>query len=315
MSWQSPVDYRQRAPLHADISTNPLTWKDSQYTFDNELLIAGQGGIDYFAYLKYQDVLATNMNQGLKYHMASDVGSSVKFCLIRQSNDLGNAFGGRLTIKTLTEETVYKYFLHQYYYYIAPNQPLLYIYIGPNDIVNWWNGSNSNFAAAIAEIRRVASRIGLTPFIVSMGPGSDLTSLNTFGVDAVTSYARVATGTAAPYSTLTTFIEGDWTTGYTAGKMVPLTMSGWDPSPSNQHPIGFYSVENNSFAAPTVAQLATHLTNARNFIKNNPSKCPIPTILTYSWSEYSENGGVIGPSLGNPSGLAAAFNIAKANSP
>src|SRR6266702_7270433 len=74
----NPSGWRFRAPLHSVLSPNgTLQFKASQTTFDNEIRVAHEAGLSYWAYLSYgkDGLLDLNhsMMKGLSLHRSSGV--------------------------------------------------------------------------------------------------------------------------------------------------------------------------------------------------------------------------------------------------
>ena len=309
LSWTSPIDYSARSPAHANQSTNPQTWGDNQTTFDAEITAAVTGGLDYFI---FTTGTANNFGAALAYYMASSKKNQIKFCSMASSNNMGST--GNFTTQINAIVTT----MGDTQYMKVNGRPLLFIYMSTTDIANFWGGSNSNFVTMITALRAAAITASLlSPYIVTMGGGGDdHTSTATFSVDAVTNYAvAIPTGVGAPFATLAAGAESYWTTVLTASAIVPICMSGWDPSPRNQHPESFASYEGaNWFIAPQISDLAVHLTAARRYIQNNRARCPANTAIVYAWNEYDEGHSVISPTVAEPTGsVARAFNVAKVN--
>lgn len=302
----TPVDWRSRAPLHANLSTSPITWADSQATFDNEINVAANGGLDYWAYLYYGASSATNMNGGLNYHLSSSIAGHMKFSLIALSDHLGTPASHATEINDIVSK------MQNAAYMTVSGRPLLYVYILSSTVSIW--GSNAGFASCLSDLRSAATTAGLqNPFIVSVGEGQDAASLATFGVDAVSGYgAAVPTGNGSTYASLDATVQSAWTARLTASSIVPPCMVGWDPRPRNQAPESFATAESNWAQTPTVSEFTSHLVAARNYIINNPARCPALTALVYAWSEYDEGGVMPAPTVGDPAGtLSQAFGAAK----
>lgn len=302
----TPTDWRSRAPLHANLS-DPITWADSQATFDNEINIAANSGLDYWVYLTYRAPDAGHMNAGLAYHLASSIKDKMKFALMRQANDFGTTGNYNAQINdTVT-------YMQNSAYMTVNGRPLLYVYFNANDIANFWGGANANFAEMVTALRAAVVAAGMqNPYIVSVG--GDLTSTATYGVDAVSNYiTHIPSTPGAPYASLDLQAQADWTGLLTASTIVPICMVGWDPRPRRQHPESWADSSGTTWVVtPTLSEFTAHLVAAKNYIRNNPTRCPAQTALVYAWSEYDEGGVMPGPTVGDSSGsLSQAFGLAK----
>lgn len=303
----TPIDWRSRAPAHANLLTTPIIWADSQATFDNEINVAANGGLDYWVYLTYASPDAGHMNQGLAYHLASSIKDRMKFALMRQANDLGTT--GNFT----TQINAVVAYMQNSAYMMSGGRPLLYIYFNPTDIANFWGGSSANFVAMITALRAAAITAGLqNPYIISVS--GDTSSNVTYGTDAVSNYIGPIPSTpGAPYTVLDAAARDYWSTGLTASAIVPICMVGWDPRPRRQHPESWANSSGTTWiVGPTVSELAAHLMAARLYITIHQARCPAKTVLVYAWSENDEGGVMPGPTVGDPGGtLSQAFGLAK----
>lgn len=303
-----PVDYRDLAPAHADITNPTITWADSQSTFDNEINVAADGGIDYFAYLRYKSPDAGGMNVGYDYHLTSSVGSRVGVVVIRQADDMGTT--GNFATQVSEQVTI----MQNAKYYRQQGRPLMYLYIDENMLGDYWGGSFANLAAAMASIKSTAVGAGLPePIIVSMGAGASRINPTGMGCDACSNYiSRVPDGLPSTYESFMNYGSSDWDSY--SSTMVPITMVGWNRSPRVQHPepwaVG--ATLDKYTETPTVAQFAAHLMQARKYIRDNPVRCPYKTVLTYAWNECTEGGQMPCPTIGDPAGtLCRSFAMAK----
>lgn len=303
-----PVNYRAQAPAHLNQSTSPVTWADTQATFDAEINAAADGGLDYFAYLRYAAPDAQNLNAGYNYHLTSSVGARVGVTIIRQADDLGTT--GNFAAQVSATVTI----MQGARYYRLNGRPLLFIYINETMLATYWDGQFSNLATAVASIRSSAISAGLPePVIVSMGAGASRVSPSSMGCDACSNYlGAIAEGIPSTYETFMNYGAADWDS-YTL-QMVPITMVGWDKRARAQQPEPWAAgaTVTQRAAAPTVAQFAAHLMQARAYIRANPTRCPYKTVLTYAWNECNEGGQMPCPTVGDPSAtLSKAFAMAK----
>lgn len=298
-----------RAPLHVNSGTNPVTWGDTQATFDNEINVAANNGVDYFAYLRYGPI-SPELDRGYNYHMASSIKGRMKFCWMVQANRMGST--GSFSTQVAELVTVMQ---DSQYMKVLTNRPLVYMFVGTTDLANFWGGSDSNFAAMIASVRTNAASAGLgDPYFVDVGPGaySSNAAITAWGMNAVSDYntAPISALNQA-YALLDQQTQAYWLAHFKADTMVPNTMVGWDPRPRK---IQQNATITSWYQTPTLGEFTAHLQAARNFIRNNPAKCPAQTVLTYAWNEFTEGGVMPAPTFGDPSGtLARAFAAAKAS--
>lgn len=304
----TPVNYRNQAPAHLNQNTSPVTWADTQTTFDAEINAAADGGIDYFAYLRYRTNNTQNLNAGYNYHLASSVGARVGMAMIRQADDLGT------TGNYATEVAEVVSLIGHARYYRLGGRPLLFLYIDANMLVDYWGGNFSNLATAVNAIRTAALAAALpNPIIISMGEGASRVDPSSMGCDACSNYiGAVPDGLPSTWEEYMNYSAADWDTY--SDTMVPITMVGWDKRARAQQPEPWVDdpTVTKRVEAPTIAQLATHLMQARKYIRDNPVRCPFKTVLTYAWNECNEGGLMPCPTVGDPAGtLSRAFGMAK----
>lgn len=308
----TPVNYQAKAPLHLNQGTSPVTWADSQSTFDNEITVAKNGGIDYFAYFRYDPVVSggiyASMNTAYNYHLSSSIGNQVGAVMIRQANDLGTT--GSFATQVANCVTI----MQGSKYYLQNGRPLMYVWVDSADIAGYWSGSFANLATCIASIRSQAIAGGLAnPWIVSMGAGAPTTTTASLGVDACCNYlGPIVAGLPSTYADFDANIRTYWDTF--TNQMVPITMVGWDNRARVQQPepwaTGLTTTARTT--TPTLAQFASHLMAARAYVRANPVRCPLKTVLTYAWDECDEGGQMPCPTVGDPSGtLSRSYAMSK----
>lgn len=305
--------YRSRAPIHfGPLGPNTGQWDDTQATFDAEIVASTTAGLKYWAFFRQSCgsmVHDPNGCFGLTYYQASTKNNLINWCSIFDPLLLGSTGNFSAQVAAVVAD-----FQTSNYQKILTNRPMIYIFWNPASIVSNWGGSNANFAAFITALRSATVSAGLgTPYVVVQN-GLDVTVLNDIGADANNAYLLPPPFVLAdPWASYEPTVEAYWASMAALGKpMVPTAMTGFDPRPRYVRPVFKASPSlpyvglNQYVVAPTNSQLTAHLTAAIAFIAANPSACPSSTMLIYAWNEHSENGNVLNPCVGDPSGTRCA---------
>jgi hypothetical protein len=153
------------------------------------------------------------------------------------------------------------------------------------------------------ELLKEAKKHKLNPYCVYMGwhPPSDYAKVKNKGFDAVSSYAK--SGSQKTFTELVTDTESDWNKAADSNsKYIPLVTTGWDKTPRQDNKVSWEkdSKYHSQKIFPSRAkpeEIASHLSNALNFVKKNKASCPSQAIIVYAWNEYDE-GGWLAPTLG-----------------
>lgn len=302
--------YQYRAPARATVrNTRNLTWTATQTDMDNEIAEAAQGKISYWAFLRYGT--GSDMNNGFNLYASSTAktvnGWTVRYASMEQTNTLGTTGTYTTQVSRLVTEMQ-----TSYYQKVLTNRPLMYLYYSSGDITGYWGGNIANLKTCLDLIRTNAQAAGLgNPYIVLVGGSPNMGTVATsLAVDAVTNYISLIPDTLkGAYTGLTATAESYWATLAAAySKIVPICMAGWDRRPRIERPVSWeYSTQTpfRSWSKYTVtatpAEIATHVSNAITYIRNNPSVCDSKAILCYAWNEVDE-GGWLQKTIGDTSG-------------
>jgi hypothetical protein len=307
------ADFRNRAPKHfASIGPNLGQWADSQSTFDAEIAAAVSAGLKYWAFFRQSLGTAVHDSHGIfgfTYYQASTKNNLINWCSIFDIAQLGSTGNYSTQVAAMVAD-----FQTPNYQMVLANRPLVYLYWLSASLASNWGASLANFAAMITALRTACTSAGLgSPYVVVMN-GLDVTVFNGIGADAISNYNAPASFTlATPWATYEPTVEAYWASLAALGKpIIPIAMTGWDQRPRFVRPI----VKNASFqpyfkmnqyiVAPTNPQLTAHIAAAIAYISANPSACPAATLLIYAWNEHSENGNVLNPCVGDPTGTRCA---------
>ncbi len=291
----APARYHGRLPFFAAIGDNDLARIDgyTQAIVDQEIAYARAGGLDYWAFLLYEE--GTAMSQGLELYLSSDHQQDLPFCAIAGANTFGNGaqFPDRMrrVLGLMAEPS----------YVRVGGRPLLFVFRADDPWVSAWGGPEQ--ARRLFDSLRAAARAaGLgDPYLVAMNDSvTEGQRLGTIlGADAISAYALSGGGrNGAPYDELTAVPERFWREAAAGGTpLVPLAMAGWDRRPRIESPVPWERKWQEPgvgldryYATPTPAELAAHLEAALQWTASEPELCPAQAVLVYAWNEHDEGG-------------------------
>lgn len=274
----SPHHWHYRLPFYTTI-IDSLTLDinaNSQKIADREIEYAAHAGLNYFAFLMYDDTIA--LSDGVHKYLASSKKKHINFCIIL--NDI-------TTENTATSVSrILNYTKSQQYQRVLGNRPLVYAF----------NLKNSPQLPLALKAACAANNLP-EPYIVSM-QNVDIMPTNTV-FDAITRYwydgdqfGGLATG--APYITLMKNAQANWQLRKVNGaKQIPLVSLGTDGRPRIEHPVSWITnpaFYQKYFTTPTVKEIVAHVGQAIDFVEKSPTSCEAKTILLYAWNENDEGG-------------------------
>jgi hypothetical protein len=297
-----PHRYRHRAPFFARVDEDDRLRIDgyTQAVMDREIAFAKAGGIDYWAFLLYDE--GNCMSQGLSLYLSSAHRRDVGFCAIASPGTFGPpakwpAGIGRV-VRLMTEPG---------YQAVGDGRPLLYLFRIDETWLRSWGGP-AEARRLVDTLRAAVRRAGRAdPYLVLMQDGAARQAgslAKALGIDAISDYARQGNAAGGSFTQLAAVAHAYWDECRASGaEVVPLVMAGWDRRPRVEHPVPWETWQEPGvglerfYAMPTPAELADHLRDAMEWAAARSNPCPARTAIVYAWNEHDE-GGWLCPTLG-----------------
>ena len=290
-----PAKWHSRIPFYASVTgTNSISMNGAtQSVIDQEIAMAHDAGIDYWAFDWYGD--ETGMQTARELYLSSSLHNEINWAAILWTHPLSEA-----DLNTLTSSQ----FEASNYQKVDGGRPLLYLY----------NYSQYVSAAQISELKtKTFTAMGKYPYIVALdySSGGAANLASTVGADGVSSYVTSGSGHGA-YSSTASGEQNNWNSYKSTGYgVIPWVTTGWDPQPRVQSsPAYTYASYGASSGTtePTPGELAAQLQSAINWDATNSSSAPAQAVLMYAWNEISE-GGRIEPSISSRDNLDAIKSV------
>lgn len=294
LKWHSRVPFCGRilAPNRVEIEC------DSPSVMDQELRYAQQAGLSFWAFLAYDE--DDPMSLSYKYYRASPDKRGIHFAFIAQFPRWGGseayAARNRRFVEAMKDPA---------YQRVKGNRPLLFVFKIQEDLLQKeWHGA-AGFRKAIAQLREEAIKAGVgNPFIVVMefNPERAKRLADTFGFDAISTYATHPAKAGAPYAALAKHDRNYWERSRRTGaSVVPIVMAGWDDRPRAVNPTPWQAKRLHKlgrvyFDAPRPQELASHVTDAIRWVTKYSGPAGPNPVIIYAWNEHDE-GGWLAPTL------------------
>ncbi|MFM8304696.1 MAG: NPCBM/NEW2 domain-containing protein [Actinomycetota bacterium] len=274
-----PERWRNRLPWFGEV-TGPDTVTaraDSQAVADEEIAIAADLGIDYFAFVWYGSGYPVGsdeegLGRGLAYYRSSAARDRVQYTLEATTGQVADP---------AQRATILEYMRDPNWVHVG-GRPLLFVGRG-----------EAPDQAAYATLRAESKAQGTgNPYLVYLCIGgyklADAPAYVAQGADAVSAYIMgTTTASGGPYATLAAQTHATWDTVAATGvPVVPTVMAGWDPRPRLERPPSWGSSGSNWYAGATPAELGDHLTDGLQWARAVGAKA----VLAYAWNEYDEGG-------------------------
>ena len=277
----SPQRYHSRLPWFADVRNDNSVRIDGspQAVMDREIQFAANSGLDYWAFLLYQE--KSSMSTALGQYLNSSKRDQLRFCLILhdilQSPDAEWPDERDRALALLQEPG---------YQTVLDSRPLVYTFTG-----------KVFPAERFQEFLALARQRELNPYCVFMGwhPAEDIKTAKPLGFDAVSSYAKP--GGQATFCELADAVKTEcWENAvYANAPYVPIVTTGWDKSPRKDNPVSWevndeYHRQNVFPSRAEPAEIAAHLRDAIKFTTEHADICEANALIIYAWNEYDEGG-------------------------
>lgn len=274
----SRKEFHFRVPFFARLEQDSVILPIiSQEQIDQEILLARDAGIDYWAYCWYKNDGGC-LSSARKLHQSSKYCNEVKMCAMIENV--------HFTTDQDVEDLITA-FSRENYQKVEEGRPLVYFF-----------DAQSMTAETIHKIREAARMQGIPdPYIVMMGHGDPCKGATETGSDAVSRYVTLAFHQDS-YKQLTKIECDSWNMFRDKGQQViPIVTSGWDPRPRmHREPWGHFYCDSCWAETATAKQVADHVAEALDWMDINTIACPANTLLIYAWNEYDE-GGWIAPTM------------------
>jgi hypothetical protein len=271
----SPNHWHYRVPFYGVVlSENRVTIDAAtQAIADQEIIYAKHAGLDYFAFVIYQE--SHTLSDGLKLYLSSSHKSDVNFCMILESYASVNEIGRYI-----------RYFKDPFYQTVLSGRPLVYTF-------GWIDRPDAPVLLQAIEDACSAQGIPEPYFVDLHWPDS-----TPEGFDAISMYAHGGgSPDGAPFAQCMASDQSLWNSRL-AQKQVPPVTTGWDGRPRIENPPDWVDPNwyTNWYQLLTPQELATQVQDAIDFVNAHPESCESRAILIYAWNEFDE-GGWICPTL------------------
>jgi len=287
----SEKDFHYRVPFFGEIVSDDSVTIDgsSQQVMDEEIELAAATGLDYWAFVTYED--DSPMSIAIDNYLKSRSRNKINFCLIAET--------GRWTNPQYLERCL-RLIKEPGYQLVDSGRPLLYIFLSGEEQIKKAFGGNAGLRAKIDSFRIQVKAAGLKdPYIVIMDfdAQKQKISCDSLGCQAISCYAFSKGRSNASYRQLCEDAEWYWNECKNTGKQViPIVMSGWDRRPRIIYPMPWETWQkpgenlDKYYETATPSELASHLRSAISWMKTNNASCKTQCAIIYAWNEIDEGG-------------------------
>lgn len=295
-----PPQYHDRLPFFGvEMSQGVVQVRaTTQAIIDKEIAFAHAAGLDYWAYVTYDE--HANLSLARKLHQSSQHALDMNFCIIHEGTRVGA--GGMAAWPDRIVRYI-GFFEESNYQTVMAGRPL-YFCLNPQNMVGSGNFASWQEAAeAIQQLRSAVMDAGMpNPYLVVMHANVNNARqyMQDLGFDAVSNYAPNGSDSMAPYSTLAGIAEAWWDSARATGaKVIPPVGAGWDRRPRVENPVPWETYQvpgvglDKYYERPTPTELGAHLQTALNWSRDNPSASEADTVLIYAWNEIDEGGWIV----------------------
>lgn len=273
----SPARWHYRLPFYSKIvSADSVVINGSlQEVTDEEIRYAARGGVDYFAFLLYDE--NHSLSNSLRNYLISPAKGMVRFTVIAQE---GESVG-----------RVVSYLQDANYQHLQDGRPLVYTFRQLN---------NPSFAK---ELKDSCLKAGIpVPYIVDLHWENNSPESDAF--DAISDYwydGKWGSPEGAPFRNMRDYAMDTWNTRLeNKAHQVLLASLGNDGRPRIENPVSWNNdpegLYGSFYLQPTMEEFSAHLKEAFDFIQAHKDYCEANTVLIYAWNENDE-GGWLTPTL------------------
>lgn len=316
----STLAWRGRLPWFSTaVSDYQMNASGTQANMDLEIKLAVQAGLSYWSfdtYGQYQGGVNNNpdLATGLTLYLASSFSSQIKWCANNTPGQLVGPGGFAATAEwQAVIANLAALMTDSRYLKVLTNRPMMHMRWNDATITGSIYGGYTNFKTVIAYLNGLLVTAGLgNVYLVVLSGNLAATYLAAASADAISDYTShfvISGALPMTYASLDTQTQATWVTQAATGSpIIPICQTGWDlrpehatpqpleiPSPGHG-PIGF----NQTVTPGTTTQITAGIVAACAYVKANTAACPSNTVLVYSWTECSEGGSALIPTVGDP---------------
>lgn len=281
--------HRARLPYYTKKNTDWYFPERSDEEYDEELKMAIEAGVDFFAYCWYPDGVGKRvigeeaypeiaehlpeLNRMRKKYQRSPLNKRIKMCAAIVAS---HAF---------SEKDFQELFfaMKQDYYEKKEGRPLLLVF----------GGYLTKFFATVREKARAE---GLNPYIIFLDNGEISKTGDYSEADAVSDYASIHEASTFEEHCAKSQADNEKRRSYGI-PVVPLFGVGWNPQPRNDRPVPWVEYEGNTYApAPNGNQTEKAMKDFFAWINENSTYASTGYGMVYAWNEFEE-GGYLCPTL------------------
>jgi hypothetical protein len=290
-----PIPWSDRWPYYSVVRSDNTVdiHEDDQRIIDQEIQLASDAGIDYWALEVDWIEDDSNYNYALNLYRSSPNKDLLKFSLIVTAETLKEDSWNNEYLLRINESLLDKQYLKS-----SSGRPILYMWR--------FDSLVSELGASRAKermrqfVQSIETQVGLKPYIVMMDLGSRNTysAAAEYSVDARTSYlgSYDSCGKGGPYTALVTDNLHQWNIYKTSDlNYIPLVTIGMDPRPKSFDKNLFdFGKDPDWCQQGTPQQIAGNVKQAIEWVKTNNSVThESNTILLAAWMDITESGWLV----------------------
>lgn len=290
-----PISWSDRWPYYSVVrSDNTIDiHEDDQRIIDQEIQLASDAGIDYWALEVDWIEDDTNYNYALNLYRSSPNKNLLKFSLILTAETLKADSWNKEYLSRISESLLDKQYLKS-----TSGRPILYMWRFDSLVSEL--GESKTKERMRQFVQSIETQTGLKPYIVMMDLGSRNTysTAAEYSVDARTSYlgSYDSCGKGGPYTALVMDNLNQWNS-YKASDLnyIPLVTIGMDPRPKSFDKNLFdFGKDPDWCQQGTPQQIAGNVKQAIEWVKTNNSVThESNTILLAAWMDITESGWLV----------------------